>query len=44
MSGVHFDPDGWDDFQFMLSSDRKPARRIIRLIGEIQRDPFTGIG
>ncbi|SDG51132.1 MULTISPECIES: Txe/YoeB family addiction module toxin [Streptomyces] len=26
------------------SSDRKAARRITRLIGEIPRDPFTGIG
>ncbi|MEU8456210.1 Txe/YoeB family addiction module toxin [Streptomyces griseoaurantiacus] len=26
------------------SSDRKTARRITRLIGEIQRAPFTGIG
>ncbi|MER8092324.1 Txe/YoeB family addiction module toxin [Streptomyces goshikiensis] len=32
------------DFLFRLSSDRKTARRITRLIGEIQRDPFTGIG
>jgi toxin YoeB len=29
---------------FWLASDRKTARRIVRLIAEIQRDPFTGIG
>ena len=41
---ISFDPDAWEDFQFWLASDRKTARRITRLIGEIQRDPFTGIG
>jgi toxin YoeB len=41
---ISFDPAAWEDFQFWLASDRKTARRITRLIGEIQRDPFTGIG
>ena len=30
--------------ELWLSSDRKMARRITRLIAEIQRDPFSGIG
>jgi toxin YoeB len=42
--GIRFDPDAWDDFLFWLASVRKMARRITRLIGEIQRDPFGGIG
>ena len=33
-----------NDFELWLSSDRKMARRITRLIAEIQRDPFSGIG
>jgi toxin YoeB len=41
---ISFDPDAWEDFLFWLASDHKMARRITRLIGEIQRDPFTGIG
>jgi toxin YoeB len=41
---IHFDSDAWEDFLFWLSSDRKTARRIVRLIAEIQRDPFSGIG
>jgi toxin YoeB len=41
---VHFDPAGWEDFLFWLGSDRVMARRITRLIAEIQRTPFTGIG
>lgn len=44
MRSVHFDPAAWEDLLFRLSSDRKMARRITRLIGEIQRDPFAGIG
>jgi toxin YoeB len=41
---VHFDSAAWEDFLFWLASDRKIARRIVRLIAEIQRDPFAGIG
>lgn len=44
MRSIHFDPDAWEDFLFWLSSDRKIARRITRLIGEIQRNAFTGMG
>ncbi|MFJ8076645.1 Txe/YoeB family addiction module toxin [Streptomyces sp. NPDC096176] len=44
MRSVHFDPAGWEDLLFWLSSDRSTARRITRLISEIQRTPFTGIG
>jgi toxin YoeB len=41
---VHFDSGAWEDFLFWLASERKTARRIVRLIAEIQRDPSTGIG
>lgn len=44
MRSVHFDPAALEDFQFWLGSDRKTARRIVRLIAEIQRDPSNGIG
>lgn len=44
MRSVHFDPHAWEDFLHWLGSDRAMARRIVRLIGEIQRDPFGGIG
>lgn len=44
MRGICFDPDAWNDFGFRLSTDRKMARRIVRLIAEIQRDPFNGMG
>jgi toxin YoeB len=41
---VHFDPDAWEDFLYWLGADRKMATRVVRLIGEIQRDPFAGMG
>jgi len=41
---IYFDADAWEDFLFWLATNRKTARRITRLIGEIQRDPFSGIG
>jgi toxin YoeB len=41
---IRFDPEAWDDFLYWLATGRKLARRIVRLIGEIQRDPFSGIG
>ena len=44
MRGINVDSDAWDDFLYSLASDRKTARRITRLIAEIQRDPFSGIG
>lgn len=44
MRSIPFDPDGWEDFLYWLATDRKMARRITRLIAEIQRDPFGGIG
>lgn len=44
MRSIRFDPDGWDDFLYWLAADRKTARRVTRLIAEIQRDPFSGIG
>ncbi|MGB3356553.1 MAG: Txe/YoeB family addiction module toxin [Mycobacterium sp.] len=44
MRSINFDADAWDDFLFWLGSDRKTARRITRLIAEIQRDPFSRIG
>ena len=44
MRSVHFDSAAWEDFLFWLASERKTARRIVRLIAEIQQDPFAGIG
>ncbi|MCF7855590.1 MAG: Txe/YoeB family addiction module toxin [Candidatus Pacebacteria bacterium] len=41
---IVFADHGWDDFTYWVDHDRKLAKRIIRLIKEIERDPFDGIG
>ena len=34
----------WEDLTYWITHDRKVAERIVRLIKEIERDPFEGIG
>ena len=41
---ILFADQGWDDFSYWVLHDKKIAKRILRLIKEIQRDPFGGIG
>jgi toxin YoeB len=41
---LEFDPDGLEDLAWWVAKDRKKALRIIKLIKEVQRDPFTGTG
>lgn len=44
MRGLEFDPLAFEDLAWWVRQDRKKALRIIKLIQEVQRDPFTGIG
>ncbi|MCP9774050.1 Txe/YoeB family addiction module toxin [Cyanobium sp. HWJ4-Hawea] len=39
-----FSEEAWQDYLHWQQHDRKMLQRINRLIGEIQRDPFRGIG
>jgi toxin YoeB len=42
---VVFSPRAWDQFTDWLSADPKTAKKIVRLIKDIQRDPDgPGIG
>jgi toxin YoeB len=41
---LEFDPAGFEDLAWWVEKDRKKALRIIKLIKEVQRDPFTGTG
>ena len=41
---IVFADRAWDDFTYWVEHDRKVAKRIIRLIRAIERDPFEGIG
>jgi toxin YoeB len=39
-----FTPHGWQDYVHWQRSDRTTLKRINRLLDEIARDPFAGIG
>jgi toxin YoeB len=39
-----FSEEAWEDFLHWQRHDRKMIQRINRLIQEIRRDPFSGIG
>ncbi len=40
-----FEPEGWEDYVYRQTQDRKTLRRIHALIVDILRnDPFEGIG
>ena len=39
-----FDPNGWEDYVYWQTQDRKTLKRINLLIADVVRDPFDGIG
>ena len=41
---LSFSDDAWDDYLYWQQHDKKILKKINRLIKEIQRDPFEGIG
>ena len=41
---VVFADKGWEDLGYWVLHDRKIAKRILRLIDDIKRHPFEGIG
>ena len=41
---IVFADGAWEDFAFWLEQDRKVAVRIVRLIADIRREPFAGLG
>lgn len=44
MTSLEFDVAAFEDLAWWVEKDRTQALRIIRLIREIQREPFSGIG
>ena len=34
----------WEDYKYWSVSDRKILKRLNKIIGEVMRDPFEGIG
>jgi len=41
---LSFSDDAWDDYLYWQQNDKKILKKINRLIKEIQREPFEGIG
>jgi toxin YoeB len=41
---IVFADRGWEDFSYWVENDRKIAARIVRLIRDIEREPFDGLG
>jgi toxin YoeB len=41
---IAFTTDGWSDFTYWIETDRKKLTRLLRLIKETTRNPFTGLG
>jgi toxin YoeB len=39
-----FTENGWDDYQYWVTTDRCMVKRINRLLADIQRTPTSGIG
>lgn len=39
-----FAEEAWEDYLYWQKQDRKMVERINKLIAEIQREPFAGIG
>lgn len=39
-----FTPHGWEDYTHGQATDRAMVKRINRLIDDVLRDPFSGIG
>ncbi len=44
MLDLLFLSDGWEDYLYWQSQDKKTLRRINALIKDIQRNPFEGLG
>lgn len=44
MRSLEFDRAAFEDLAWWIEKDRKKALKLVRLIEEIQRDPFSGTG
>ena len=44
MRSLEFDPSAFEDLAWWVEHDRAQALKIIRLMREVQREPFTGLG
>jgi len=39
-----FSDEAWDDYLYWQKQDRKRVERINKLVQEVKREPFSGVG
>lgn len=44
MLDINFTPEAWDDYLYWQTQDKKTLKRINKMIKDILRTPFSGIG
>lgn len=44
MSDIQFSDMGWEDFSYWITQDKKTLSRILKLIADIRRNSYKGIG
>lgn len=44
MSDIQFSEAAWADFSYWLTEDKKTMSRIVKLIADIKRNGYRGIG
>lgn len=44
MRRLVFHAKGWEDLSYRVGNDRAVTKRLLRLLADVQRDPFDGIG
>ena len=44
MRSLEFDASAFEDLAWWIEQDRAQALRIVRLVREVQRAPFSGLG
>ena len=41
---ILFTDTGWEDYTFWLEKDTKTLKKILRLLNDVHRSPFDGLG
>jgi toxin YoeB len=41
---IYFDPDFLQDLRYWIKTDRKTAARVLDIVIDVMRDPFSGFG
>ena len=44
MDDIQFSERGWEDFSYWMDVDRKTMNRIMKIIADIRRNGYQGIG